>query len=217
MAETLLSVVKWVARKVQLNPDITIFSDIDESADLVDYVNDAYVMLAASLGKTNMFTYPQLVTFNTTVTQQNYNITNPVTANNIDMTSFVLTNGTSRNRLIPATQRYLRNTFIDATTYTAQPQYVAIGANYIELYPIPDNAYTVSYNYSTSVQRLVNTTDTFVYSDEWVNYIKNQAASKYLFDKGFSNYEMFATEAALWYGIIVASLDPTYIYSPEVP
>lgn len=216
MAETLLSVVKQVARAVGLSPSITAFFDGDETNDLVQDVNNGYHTLLQSLPKDCVYLLEQEATFNTANGIQTYNKPDSALSFNIAAWSFRrLTPTPIFNLTVETYESALRN-YPDFTTKTGKPEVVVLRDTTLQLYPIPDGVYEVNYKYSTANPVLVAPTDTFIIPDNWVRFVTKYAQYQYEQRKGFGNTMSSLNEAKIILTQIQVDnylLTPTVIYS----
>lgn len=220
MADTLLSVAQRVARKVGLDPTFTSFSNTDETNDLVQYINDAYFELICELPKD----VPYLLNISTgTVTTVNgtraYSLPAAVRVFNLLDWSFQdETNGDVPLEMRTFQQIQKLDSKYDETTGKPEYVYRDVGDK-IALYPVPDEAYTVSFKFSTVFTRLSATTDVFIVPDEWVRYIELKARFWYEKSKGFSEADTtFVLADSLLVGILTEAeqMVPKQFYSREL-
>lgn len=188
MADSLLTVVQRVSRRVGLDPTITAFSDNDETNDVVLDVNDAYEHLLNALPDDT----PYLIDVTGSLS-----LVNGTRAYSLDSAarSFKLLEWSFENetdddsKIRPATLEYVQRLDSKYDETTAQPTHVYLeGSDQVGFYPVPDASYTIKYKFAKSFTRLSATTDTFVVPDEWLPYIELYAQALYEKRKGFGNY-----------------------------
>lgn len=194
MAQTLLDVVNWVRRKTGHKP-VTAFSQDNESLDTVQDINDAYEELLSELPDDCPYLMDEgsVSTVNGTAT---YNLDSDAKIFDLEEWSFV--NESDNNTPIEmATFEYIKERYPDYETQTGQPQYAyAKGTGeQISFYPVPDTAYTITYNFKLKFTELSATTDTFLVPDEWLKYIKWRARYFYEDRRSYGNPEATYEEA----------------------
>lgn len=214
MADTLLDVVKRIARRVKIDPNITVFSDDDETQLLVDMVNDAVAELRERLPK-EWIPYLQK---NGSITTANgtrlYNVAADALA--LEIFNWGFRNETESDaKLTPATLEFITETYPNYQDDTGKPEYVYQEDTQLGFYPVPDGIYTLEYLYPEVPARMSSTGATFPYPDSWLTYIEFAVSAEYAAGKGFGNAGIFLTKKEDRYAQIYAELaakNPGFIH-----
>jgi hypothetical protein len=214
MADTLLTVVKNVARRIGWDPAaISTFSDDDETNLVVEYINDAYMSLISDLQAQNPYVR-ELSSVTTTASTRTVALPSNVHTLNLITTSFEdETNGDTPLKF--ATPDFIQETYPKYDEDTGKPVYVYFdGGDTLGFYPVPDGDYVVKFNYKISNIELASPSATFEIPDEWLRYIELEAELDYLDEKGFEISDRKINKAEDARISILAedwNLNPTYM------
>lgn len=220
MPATALSICRWVAAEVGVDSSFSSFSTLDESADILRYVNNALRHLTNALPADvvplfrNTF---QVLTSSGTVS---YTISD-ATFNRVPGWGVTLrTDQNTEKPLKQITPEAALQQFPQTTTPRGEPEYYQITATGVRFYPTPDDAYRITLRYSKPHPALANPSDTFLYPDEWVEgFVAHWAKMLYEIDKGFQTASATADLAKTYMAGIqvdVSRLSPQYVRGTEV-
>lgn len=185
MADTLLNVIQRGLRKVFLDPDVSTFSDNDETQWMVDRVNEWYSQLRETLPG-HLTYFDKDGTFSLVNGTRLYNIASDAMLSEIYQWS--IENETESDapmkmmalpdlkRLYP---RYDEETGIPTIVYVEQGK--------MGFYPVPNASFTINYKYRQLPTRLASPTDTFLIPDNWIRYIEYGLELDYKANKGFGD------------------------------
>ncbi len=177
MADTLLDVVKRVARRVGLDPAITAFSDDDETQLIVDYINDAESLLRDAVSEINYL--DKNATLSTVASQRLYSLASDATA--LELYEWSIYNDTNNVTLEKTDlETIVKNYPDDYTSKEGKPLYIYVEAGQVGLYPIPDAVYDINYIYKKELVRKSSTTATFDYPDDYLRYLEYKATAEYM-------------------------------------
>lgn len=189
MAETLLQVYSDVARAVNMDPTITAFSETDGSADIVQFIYEGVRSLRRKLSQETIYTQ-KTATISAVNGTRTYSL--PTDAEPYDVYSFgVYLDSVEGNPFLAAsTRNYIRQTDGKWDTTEGQPKYYYFeDKDTIAFYPVPDASYTVKVDYRQGISEDTATTATFLYPDEWLDYVKKYAQYQWEKLRGFGSAE----------------------------
>jgi len=217
MADTLLTVVQRVSRKVGLDPTITSFSESNESNDVVQDVNDAYFELIRALPKDTPYLNDVSGSITTVNGTRLYSLGSGARVFNLLEWSFE--NETDSDNLLEVvTLGFVQQKDSQYDENTGKPLYLyREGNDQLGIYPVPDDAYTIKYKFTKTFSRLSDTDDVFIVPDEWLRFVEKKAQYFYEDRKGFGSPEATYTLAEEMLVEILAEaelLNPTY-FVPE--
>lgn len=216
MSITLLTAVQRVNRNVGLDPTITALSNQDESNDIVQYLNEAYEDLLMMLPPDCPFLNAN-GTFTTVAGTRLYPLA--AEAFSPDIYTWSFEDETDLSQLQFVTKDYVYTISNQWDTYQSKPQWLYLeGTNQVGMYPVPNGAYVINYQYaqSTSLTRLSATTDTFILPDRWIRFVEKRAQEKYERNKAFDSADATYQDAEnLLAQIITESweMNPTYLFN----
>ena len=190
MADTVLTLMQRIARKLGLNPDISIVSDQDETAWLLDRMNERYTELRRLLPKPINY-FDTTTSINFSVGQRLANL--PSTLHLPELYSFSVMDvsiSTQKRPLAFTSLPQLLENHPDYTTCMGtQLQYYFEGKQ-LGVYPVPVVAATVSLMFAATPARLTTLSDTFVLPDDWLLYIELGVELDYQLWRGQGQPEM---------------------------
>jgi hypothetical protein len=188
MSDTLLDVVNRVRRVIGLG-SVTSFVEANESLDNVQDVNDSYLYLLKQLPDD----LPMLQdltggSLTTVAGTRTYALDSDARPFYLMEWSFADTSNENR-ALSWATKEYVQKRDPNYKTNQGQPELIYLDGTTFGIYPVPDDAYTITYDFKSPFTRLSGTTDTFLIPDEWLRFVELHSVFLYEQRKGFGNVE----------------------------
>lgn len=190
MAETLLQVIREVARPCMLDPTLTTLSETDGSLTLGQYVIQALRYLERALDD-EAAVFQAEATLNFSAGTRS--IALPNDAEGQGVYHYSVRNITENALLQPSTRSYITQTYSDFASAQGKPElWYLEGLNQIALYPLPNVATTVTLQYQR-IQSAVLDPETSLstvvqYPELWLDFIKKYAQYLWEVSKGFGNH-----------------------------
>ncbi|CAB4165026.1 hypothetical protein UFOVP1537_46 [uncultured Caudovirales phage] len=148
-----LGTIRTSVRKRVGNPTV---GDVPD-ATLDDVINRSYRQIC---DRFRFYTTRKLCAFDTVLDQQKYNL--PTSS----LVVLAVSDTTNKNTLIARDESWANDNIIDATTHGKPTSYVHI-KDWMQLYPIPDDTYSIKVYYRYSVADLAVDADEPLIPLEW--------------------------------------------------
>jgi len=193
MAETLLQVYADIARHIGADPSISAFAETDESSDLVQFIFEAYRVMRRKMDPRNEY-FKTSGTLSLVASTRAYNIASDAEPQGVFTWS--VENETDNDTFLQAaTKEYIQREYPKYDEDTGVPNFFYFDGGQMAFYPIPDDSYTVKYEYRKEITENTATSTTFDVSDDQLDFVKKY--TQFLWEKknGFGDPEATRAEA----------------------